>query len=123
MRILLANEPRSHREVFAGALRVLRPHVEVITVKPDALEGEAPRLHPDAVVCSRVTPALRTATGRWMEVRLEDGTLRVRTSDAGRFHDPDPGLEVLLQFVDRSEEQVRNAGRTHGAHRQLGGRS
>ena len=50
MRILMANEPRSHREVFAGALRALRPHVEVITVKPDALEGEAPRLRPDAVV-------------------------------------------------------------------------
>ena len=32
MRILLANEPRSHREVFAGALRALRPHVETITV-------------------------------------------------------------------------------------------
>jgi hypothetical protein len=109
MRILMANEPRSHREVFAGALRALRPHVEVITVRPDALEGEAPRLRPDAVVCSRVTPALRTATGRWMEVRLEDGTLRVVTSDAGRFHDP--GIDVLLQFVDRGEEQIRTPGR------------
>ena len=48
MRILLANEPRSHWEVFAGALRALRPHLEVITVKPDALEGEVPRLRPDA---------------------------------------------------------------------------
>jgi hypothetical protein len=107
MRILMANEPRSHREVFAGALRALRPHVEVITVKPDALEREAPRLHPDAVVCSRITPALRTATGRWMEVCLEEGTLRVRTSDTGRSRDPNPGLDILLQFVDRGEEQIR----------------
>ena len=105
MRVLMANEPRSHQEVFAGALRALRPHVEVITVRPDALEGEAPRLRPDAVVCSQVTPALRTFTGRWMEVRLEEGTLLVRTSDAGRFPDPDPGLDVLLQFVDRGEER------------------
>jgi len=103
----MANEPRSHREVFAGALRALRPHVEVITVKPDALEREAPRLHPDAVVCSRITPALRTATGRWMEVCLEEGTLRVRTSDTGRSRDPNPGLDILLQFVDRGEEQIR----------------
>jgi len=116
MRILLANEPRSHREVFAGAIRALRPHVEVITVKPDALEGEAPRLRPDAVVCSRITPALSTATGHWMEVRLENRTLRVRTSDAERSYDPNPGLDVLLQFVDRSEEQIRNAGRTQGTH-------
>ena len=121
MRILMANEPRSHREVFAGALRVLRPHVEVITVMPDALESEAPRLRPDAVVSSRITPALRTATGHWMEVRLEDGMLRIRTSDAGRSRDPDPGLDVLLQFVDRGEEQIRTARQTQDALQKLGG--
>jgi hypothetical protein len=121
MRILMANEPRSHREVFAGALRVLRPQVEVITVRPDALEGEAPRLRPDAVVCSRITPALRTAAGRWMEVRLEDGTLQIRTSDAGRSHDPDPGLDVLLQFVDRGEAQLRTARQTQESRQELGG--
>ena len=119
MRILMANEPRSHREVFAGAIRVLRPHVEVITVKPDALEGEAPRLRPDAVVCSRITPALRTATGRWMEVCLEDRKLRVRTSDGGRSHDP--GLDVLLQFVDRGEEQVQTVRQSQDAPHELGG--
>ena len=119
MRILLANEPRSHREVFAGALRALRPHVEVITLKPDALEGEVPRLHPDAVVCSRITPALRTAAGRWMEIRLEDGTLRVRDSDTGRSHDPNPGLDILLEFVDRGE--VRERGRKHNRQK-VGGR-
>jgi len=121
MRILMGNEPRSHREVFAGAIRALRPHVEVITVKPDALEGEAPRLRPDAVVCSRITPALRTATGRWMEIRLEDKTLQVRTSDEGRSHDPNPGLDVLLRFVDRSEEQARNSSQTRDAHQTPGG--
>jgi hypothetical protein len=122
MRILLANEPRSHREVFAGALRALRPHVEVITVKPDALEGEAPRLRPDAVVCSRITPALKTATGRWMEIHLEEGKLLVNTSDEGRSNDPNPGLDVLLRFVDRSGEHARNASQTQGARQTLGGR-
>lgn len=117
MRILLTNEPRSHREVFAGAIRALRPHVEVITLKPDALEGEAPRQRPDAVVCSRITPTLRNAAGRWMDVRLEDGALRVRTSDKGRSPDPNPGLDVLLQFVDRA----RNEKRTRDTHRKLGG--
>ena len=122
MRVLLANEPRSHREVFAGALRALRPHLEVITVKPDALEGEAPRLRPDAVVCSRVTPGLETATGRWMEVRLEDGKLLVRTSDAGRSRDPNPGLDVLLQFVDRGEKQAENPTQANDTHNTPGSR-
>lgn len=46
-----------------------------------------------------------------MEVRLEDGTLLVSTSDTGRSKDPNPGLETLLDFVDRSEV-ARKAGRT-----------
>ena len=122
MRILLANEPRSHREVFAGALRALRPHVEVITVKPDALEGEAPRLRPDAVLFSRITPALRNATGRWLEMRLDDVTLVVSTNEEGRSHDPNPGLDVLLRFVDRSGEQARDASQKQDARQTLGGR-
>jgi hypothetical protein len=86
MRILLANEPRSHREVFAGALRALRPHLEVITVKPDALEGEAPRLRPDAVVCSRITPALRNNHGP-----LDGGPPRERNAPgAHQRHGPFP---------------------------------
>jgi hypothetical protein len=110
MRILLANEPRSYRQVFAGALHALRPHVEVITVESNAVEEEAPRVRPDAVVCSRTTPTLRSMVGVWMEIRLEDGTLLVCTSDRGASQDPNPGLETLLDFVDRGEE-ARKAGR------------
>lgn len=113
MRVLLANEPRSYREIFAGAFRALRPHVEVITAEPGALEEAASRLHPDAVVCSNATPALRTAIEVWMEVRLEDGTLRVRASDTGRSQDTNPGLQTLLAFVDRSEGEARKAGEPH----------
>jgi len=110
MRVLLANEPRSYRQVFAGAIHALRPHVEVISVGPNAVEEEAPRIRPDAVVCSRTTPALRSVVGVWMEIHLENGTLLVRTSDTGMSQDPDPGLEILLDFVDRSEV-ARKAGR------------
>jgi hypothetical protein len=110
MRVLLANDPRSCREIFAGAFRVLRPHLEVITAEPEALEEVASRLRPDAVVCSNTTPELRTTIGAWLEVRLEDGLLRVRASDTGRSQDPDPGLEILLEFVDRSEESRKARG-------------
>lgn len=107
MRILLANEPRSYREAFADALRVLRPHFEVLTLEPDALEEATVRLRPDVVVCSRITRAIRTATHAWMEIRVEGELLIVRTSDTGRSPAPNPGLESLLAFVDRSEEQAR----------------
>lgn len=112
MRILLANEPRSYREAFADAFRTLRPHVEAITVAPEALEEEMVRLHPDIVVCSRTTPAIKAATGSWIEVRVEDELLILRTSGTDGSNDPNPGLEALLDFVDRSDGEARSGGRT-----------
>lgn len=112
MRILLANEPRSYREAFADAFRALRPHVEVITVEPEALEEVVLRLSPDLVVCSRTTPAIRAATDSWMEVRVEGELLVMRTSDTDRSNDPNPGLETLLAFVDRSDGDARSGRRT-----------
>ena len=109
MRILLANEPRSYREAFADAFRALRPHVEAITVDPEALEEEMLRLRPDVVVCSHTTPAIRAA-GSWIEVRVEDELLTLRTSGTDRSNNPD--LETLLAFVDRSDGEARNGGRT-----------
>ena len=97
MRVLMANEPRSHREVFAGVLRAASARRRGATLRPDAL------------VCSRVTPALRTAGGHWMKVRLEEGSRLLSTSDAGGS--PDPGLDVLLKFVDRGEERPEPPGK------------
>ena len=107
MRLLLANEPRSYREAFADAFRALRPHFEVITLEPDALEDATLHLRPDVVVCSRITPVIRTAARSWIEVRLEGELLIVRTSDTGRSPASNPGLESMLAFVDRREEEAR----------------
>jgi hypothetical protein len=46
LRVLLANELRSYREVIALALRELRPGVEVIDVEPKELDAEAKRFSP-----------------------------------------------------------------------------
>jgi hypothetical protein len=51
---------------------------------------------------------MRTAIDAWMEVRLEDGTLRA--SDTGGSQDTNPGLQTLLAFVNRSGEEARRAG-------------
>lgn len=53
IRALIANEPRTYREVLVHALRDLRPRVEVDAADPDALEDEIARLRPHLVVCSR----------------------------------------------------------------------
>lgn len=54
---------------------------------------------------------MQTAIDAWMEVRLEDGTLRA--SDTGGSQDTNPSLQTLLAFVDRSEEEARRAGEAH----------
>jgi hypothetical protein len=40
MRVLMAIEPRSYREVIGEAIRGFRPHLEVAIVEPEALEPE-----------------------------------------------------------------------------------
>lgn len=53
---------------------------------------------------------MRTAMDAWMEVRLEDGTLRA--SDAGGFHDTNPGLQTLLAFVPERGGSPKGGGST-----------
>ena len=62
MRVLMAIEPRSYREVIGEAIRGLRPHLEVVIVEPDALEPEMARLDPELVICSQ--PSIAAANGR-----------------------------------------------------------
>lgn len=58
---------------------------------------------------------MRTAIDAWMEVRLEDGTLRA--SDTGGFQDTNPGLQTLLAFVNRCEEEAQSAGEARAERR------
>jgi hypothetical protein len=46
MRVLMAIEPRSYREVIGEAIRGLRSHLEVAIVDPETLEPEMARFDP-----------------------------------------------------------------------------
>jgi hypothetical protein len=61
MRVLIAIEPRSYREVIRG----LRPHLEVAIVEPDALE-------PELVICSRPSVAATNGRAAWIAFRPYD---------------------------------------------------
>lgn len=52
-RVLLANEPRTYREVLFEALGWWRPGLEVEIAEPGTLDAEVDRLRPHLVVCSR----------------------------------------------------------------------
>jgi hypothetical protein len=65
MRALVANEPRSYREVLADTLQQLRPQVEVSTVDPDVLDAEVERIDPHLVVCSQNRGPIRDKDLAW----------------------------------------------------------
>ena len=84
-RILLANEPRLYREVIAGALRIVRPHLEVIVVEPEDLDAAVVRLAPDLVLCSRLTEVVETRPRAWV-VLYPDMETRAVIAIAGERH-------------------------------------
>jgi hypothetical protein len=103
MRIVVANEPRSYREVIAAAVQALRPHIEVILVRPDSLEREVNRLEPQLVVCSELTPAVQERPLAWIMLYPEGKTETIisisgRTTTVG-----DLEFDRLLALIDEAE--------------------
>ena len=96
MRILMAIEPRSYREVIGEAIRGLRPHLEVVIVEPDALD-------PELVICSR--PSIAAANGRpaWIEFRPYDQPAARVYVGSQQFELEEVELEDLLRVVDEAE--------------------
>ena len=103
MRVLMAIEPRSYREVIGEAIRGLRPHLEVVIVEPDALEPEMARLDPELVICSR--PSIVATNGRpaWIEFRPYDQPAATIYVGGRRFELEEVELEDLLSVVDEAE--------------------
>lgn len=101
VRILVAIEPRSYREVIASTMQILRPRVEVIIVEPEELGSEMMRLDPELVICSLPETA-RLDYGRpaWVEFRPYERPA-ARISIEGRYSELDVvELADLLSIVD-----------------------
>lgn len=111
MRVLMANEPRSFREVFTSILQTLRPNIEVIEVDPEDLDPEVERLRPDLVVCSRISSALEGEAPSWILLYPENepAGMVYTTGGLSTFNDLD--LDRLISIVDRAATTM-NGGRT-----------
>ena len=102
MRILVANDPCTYREAITGALRELRPHIEVSGIEPGDLDVEVARLRPDLVVCSRITAAVQALLA-WI-VLYPDGQNTAVIGAAGEQTLIDNvGFGDLLSAIDRIE--------------------
>ena len=102
MRILVSFEDdyRAHRDVIAAGIRILRPHAEVQTTDPDALEEETTRFEPEVVICGRSSAADSQDGPAWLEFSLDP--LRPSNIRVGgrRWTSTNPTLEELLGIID-----------------------
>ncbi|MBW3633591.1 MAG: hypothetical protein KY456_11265 [Chloroflexi bacterium] len=101
-RVVIGNEPRFYREALAGALRLLRPDVEVVLAETAALDDEVGR-RGGLVVCSRLSPTIQTQAPTWI-LLYPEAENRAVVGLAGRERSI-PSVEIadLLGVIDEAE--------------------
>lgn len=122
MKVLIAIEPRSYREVIGLAIEELRPHLRVEILEPDLLESEVSRLEPDLVFCSRSDCLPGSCERAWIEFRPYAETQA--TVCLGGVISTMEGVDLddILSIVDRAERLLRGplpSTCEPGARRQL----
>ncbi len=109
MRVLVANEPRSYREVIAAAILRLRPDCDVITVDPNDLDDVITRLRPEVVMCSRLTLTVLTDARSWL-LLYPDGKSGAVWS-LGGHHRPIAGIELstIIALIDSTRRLAHSS--------------
>jgi hypothetical protein len=100
MRVLVANQPRSYREVIARVLEQARPNVETLVSEPSAIVQTARALAPDLLLCSDVAHALASRVESWIELYPEGRDLAHVCVRGRQTTLEDPDLSELLAVVD-----------------------
>jgi hypothetical protein len=101
--IVVANEPRAYREALAAALHELRPHIEVICIEPNDLEGTVCAYRPRLVLCSRRTEAVERCSEAWILLYPERENRAVISVAGRRTVVPDVEFAQLLSVIDELE--------------------
>ncbi|WP_166396340.1 hypothetical protein [Rubrobacter marinus] len=113
MRVIVAIEPRSYRQVIGEAIGASRPDVEVTVLEPATLGAAVARLDPDLVFSNRPDTFAPDRGTAWIEfLPYEHPPARIRI--AGRRRElEEVELEDLLSIVDEAAALAR-AGREPG---------
>lgn len=100
--ILLANEPLAYRQALSRALQIERPHLQVLAVAPDELDGAVQNHAPLLVICDRLTQLVQQCVAAW--VLLYPGGARSVTSSLAGEEERASDLDLagLLVLVDRA---------------------
>jgi hypothetical protein len=114
MRVLVAFEDvrAVYRDVFARAIRELRPALSVRSASLGELEHELLRFDPHVVVSSRPNGYHPSGHDAWVHVPTEDGLqdderLAEICLDGERWRTDGPPLAELLGVLDETEDRLR----------------
>ena len=114
MRVLVAFEDvrAVYRDIFARAIRELRPALSVRSASVGELEHELLRFDPHVVVSSRPSEVGAAGCSAWVHVPTEDGLgdderLARICLDGERWRADGPPLVELLGVLDETEDRLR----------------
>ncbi len=120
LRVLVASEPRTYREVLAGTLAELRPRLLVHPLEPSVLDETTQRLHPALVICSQLSAVVQAHAGAWLLIPVEgvEGAARaeIGMGERGRAL-PAADLAAVLTTVDAALDALEGADHPPPAHR------
>ena len=113
MRVLVAFEDvrALYRQVFASAIRDLRPTLNVRLASLGGLAHELGRFDPHVVVCSRPNGDHPGARGTWVRIPTEDGLadeerLAGICLDGELWRTGGPPLSKLLAVLDETQRRL-----------------
>lgn len=112
MKVLIAIEPRSYREVIGLAIEELRPHLRVEIVEPGTLQSEVSRLRPDLVFCDEPDTIFRsdgTGARAWVEFRPYAATQAKVCLGDECSEIEEVNLDDILSVVDATERLLQNS--------------
>lgn len=111
---------RLYREVIAASIKVLRPHVEVVTTDLEGLEQEVARFGPKLIISSRPKMTTQSPTMAWIKVSTDGPTKPAEVwLGEDRWEASEPTIEMLAQVIDGIEENLApaEAGKKYPTHR------
>lgn len=99
-RVIVAHELTCYREAIAGALRDMRPGVEVFEAEASRLDREVRWLLPDVVVTSKVTRLVEDRIPVWIELHPDCEPLSIVGVRGERSTLEDVQLSDLVRLID-----------------------
>ena len=108
IRVLVAigEEYRSYREVIAASIRLLRPHVEVMSTGLDGLKQDVASFDPQFVISNLSRVTVRPSPIAWVRVSTEPTTPSEIWMWEDRWEATEPTVSLLAQIIDNMEEKV-----------------